>query len=345
MFDPAAQKSGLPNLFAKGGFSADSVFLEAAVLSALFLEGRCEGRVGSRTLSLAVWRIPTHPVAPRRHATGEGARQAEGLWYSLFGMTGHPLSPESGDYNRTGLAGCDMTTERRISDPAKAIIKVDWFIEFIEENRNPLAGWEGQFLTNRDEPPPCLIWDLQGKGFVDYERWIKQKVVELQPFMEEIASRIDPIGESGRLAEHESDGWDRAEAAARRLRGKLVYADEMSEILGPIGPVLNAERLHPWVWNAAVNLWDNGHYKEGVLAAANAVEQQTQLKLSSPATGYKLYTQAFAVGEGTSSPRLRSMHLSQIPMAGLQLTEEPSILRWDVAWASEIGLLTPASLF
>lgn len=198
-----------------------------------------------------------------------------------------------------------MTTKKRISNPAKAIEKVDWFLELIEENRNPLAGWEGHFRTNRDEPPPTVIWEYQDKGFSDYQRWIKQKVVELQPLMEEIASRIDPVFESGQFAEHESDGWDRAEGAARRLRGRLAFADEMSEILGPVGPVLKAERLHPWVWNAAVNLWDNGHYKEAVLAAANAVEQQTQLKLGSTATGYKLYAQAFVAGNGTSSPRLR----------------------------------------
>ena len=79
-----------------------------------------------------------------------------------------------------------------------------------------------------------------------------------------------------------------------RLIGKLERREDYERVLGPTGPTLAANRLHPWVWHAVVNLWDGGHYKQAVNAAAAAVEEQTQLTLDrEDLDGTKLYTEAF----------------------------------------------------
>ena len=69
-----------------------------------------------------------------------------------------------------------------------------------------------------------------------------------------------------------------------------------------------------------MNLWDNGHYKQAVNAAASAVEEQTQLKLRrGDLSGVDLYTQAFKVGkigETRDGRRLRFTHLDELTEDG-----------------------------
>ena len=78
--------------------------------------------------------------------------------------------------------------------------------------------------------------------------------------------------------------------------------------------------MHPWVWHAVVNLWDGGHYKQAVNAAAAAVEEQTQLKLRrGDLSGADLYTRAFKVGRVGETPdgrRLRFQHLDELTEDG-----------------------------
>ena len=91
------------------------------------------------------------------------------------------------------------------------------------------------------------------------------------------------------------------------------------QILGPSGPALAAEGLHPWVWLAAVNLWDDGHYKHAVNGAAARVEEQTQLKLDrEDLSGTKLYTEAFRLETKPGERRLRFTHLTELTTSGKQ---------------------------
>ena len=97
-----------------------------------------------------------------------------------------------------------------------------------------------------------------------------------------------------------------------RTRGvggtSISNAPRHERILGPQGPVLAAGGLHPWVWNAAVDLWDNGHYKQAVIGAWNEVELQTQRKLDRlDLNGKDLYSRAF----NTTTGKLRFVHIEQ----------------------------------
>ena len=122
--------------------------------------------------------------------------------------------------------------------------------------------------------------------------------------------------------EHDEDGnyvspWVRVLAAAETLVGVLRHARVSEQILGPSGPALAAEGLHPWVWHAAVNLWDGGHYKQAVNAAAAVVEKQTQVRLNrEDISGTKLYTEAFALDAKTGDRRLRFGHLTEMTASG-----------------------------
>ena len=69
-----------------------------------------------------------------------------------------------------------------------------------------------------------------------------------------------------------------------------------------------------------MNLWDGGHYKQAVNAAAATVEEQTQLKLRrGDLSGAPLYTEAFKVGKVGETPdgrRLRFKHLDELTEDG-----------------------------
>lgn len=68
------------------------------------------------------------------------------------------------------------------------------------------------------------------------------------------------------------------------------------------------------------NIWDGGHHRQAVSAAAAALEQQTQLKLGrGDLSGADLYTEAFKVdkpGTVPSGGRLRFAHLPELSSAG-----------------------------
>ena len=152
----------------------------------------------------------------------------------------------------------------------------------------------------------------------------------LLPLMRDIAERVQPRL-AARLEEptetvYDDEGeyawqWGGVLAAGETLFGVLKHARVREQILGPAGPALAAEGLHRWVWHAAVDLWDGGHYKQAVNGAAAKVEEQTQLKLGrEDLYGTKLYTEAFRLETKPGERRLRFTHLTEKTADG-NLTE------------------------
>lgn len=138
----------------------------------------------------------------------------------------------------------------------------------------------------------------------------------LLPLMREIASAVhaevaDDLRESDDEMVDESLNpvwpWGDAYAAAQELCGVLEHWEARQRILGPTGPVLAASRLHEWVWDAAKGRWDVGYYGDAVHAAAEAVNQKTQMKLGRrDLSGTDLYRQAFSTDDASAEqPRLR----------------------------------------
>lgn len=101
--------------------------------------------------------------------------------------------------------------------------------------------------------------------------------------------------------------WGLVEASCDRLLGLLENAGRLQEILGPKGPQLAASGLHPSVWGAAARLWDGGHRREAVQAAAVVVEVAIQAKTGrDDLSGAKLIGEVFSLEPPRPrSPRLR----------------------------------------
>jgi Protein of unknown function (Hypoth_ymh) len=135
------------------------------------------------------------------------------------------------------------------------------------------------------------------------------QIQEQLPLISQIAARIDP--ELPAKLRDDSFGWPyhRTLEASQQLAGLLDSAEEAGQILGPLGPKLAAANLHPWIWNAAVDLWDHGYRREAVQAAAVALfDHHLPAKLGVPVrpSSAGLITQAFSTDPPrAANPRLR----------------------------------------
>ena len=130
----------------------------------------------------------------------------------------------------------------------------------------------------------------------------RQRIRELRPLIQAISKRISPDSDPNQFEESDWDWIEKAKVASEHLIGDIDLITTYPEILGTAGPTLVAEGLHPWIWNAAVSLWDNGHYKQAVENAWNALVEKTQIKTGSTATGKKLYSNLFTVSSGDNRP-------------------------------------------
>ena len=226
---------------------------------------------------------------------------------------------------------CEMTVECRpdkpyctgseitvaITDPSVALEEVGQFIDLIVRDKELHEAERGRDHRSH-----------QKEDSGDNERYhINVEILRLQPLMEAIGREIDPDEDSDRFKSRVIMagmwGWGKALEAAERLNGILQQQEKLDAILGPKGPVLAAEGLHKWVWHAAVNLWDNGHFKEAVHSAASAVEEQTCLKIDrSDLTGTSIFNEAFSLGAPEPGrPRLRFAHIEETAGSG-QMSQE-----------------------
>ncbi len=98
-----------------------------------------------------------------------------------------------------------------------------------------------------------------------------------------------------------------ARNAVERGLGILAERDKWEANLAPDGPVVPADQFHPWVWQAALTLWDSKHYRQAVHAAATAITAHTQTKLGrSDVADDALMQEAFSPNPPqTGRPRLR----------------------------------------
>lgn len=146
---------------------------------------------------------------------------------------------------------------------------------------------------------------------------LNAKILQLQPLIEDIAGEVDPIGAPDRFGPDGSAGrgwrWARAMETTERLVGRLRDTNLRSEILGHRGPLLAANRLHSWVWNAAVDRWASGHWTDAVGAAARAVEELTQQKTGlSSVSGPNLFSLLFSLEPAEpGKPRLRFADIAE----------------------------------
>ncbi|MEY2473376.1 MAG: hypothetical protein QOK28_2705 [Actinomycetota bacterium] len=112
-------------------------------------------------------------------------------------------------------------------------------------------------------------------------------------------------------------GWFNCQDSVTRLIGIIDTKAEADAIFAPSGPKLSASALHPWIWNAALDLWDKGEYRVAVTEAGRKLDIQLQTKLAKhDDSGASLVGNAFslngptaATATKTAQPRLRFAHL------------------------------------
>ena len=138
--------------------------------------------------------------------------------------------------------------------------------------------------------------------------WTQIELLRLYPLIEEIAEAVDRDEGRDRFKPHGNEWqWANAYPPTERLAGILDQQETREALFEPSGPRLQADRLHRWVWDAAKNLWDDGHYGPAVHDATKAVERQTQIKLNRlDLDGKDLYAHAFSTKDPeVGAPRLR----------------------------------------
>ncbi len=101
--------------------------------------------------------------------------------------------------------------------------------------------------------------------------------------------------------------WYQHIEAARRALVVLERQQEVDEKLGDTAPRLSAGQFHPWVWEAARDLWRNGHYRSAISSAALRVNAETQAKVGRmDASEVKLFQPTFSSDAAKpGNPRLR----------------------------------------
>ncbi len=109
------------------------------------------------------------------------------------------------------------------------------------------------------------------------------------------------------VAEIEYDGFRQIKSAAARGLGILDDWHEVRERLKPDTPTLDADQLHPWIWEAAETFWQSKHYRTAVQVAATALNAQVQAKVERrDISDDKLISRCFSENPpDPQNPRLR----------------------------------------
>jgi hypothetical protein len=174
------------------------------------------------------------------------------------------------------------------------MVDVDWVRRQFEELT--------RLLERVRVPPPAGLISTGSYRFTNStpsERQGQGQVVE------RVLDACLPEWRQFSISRHD-DEWQRHRQAMPRCLTLLERQDEIETALGPVGPKLSASELHPWVWNAAKLLWDDGHYRKAVEAAGQAVNVQTQAKVgTNDLSEATLFEQAFSDDEPGSNARLR----------------------------------------
>lgn len=104
-----------------------------------------------------------------------------------------------------------------------------------------------------------------------------------------------------------NDTFDQVRDVALQALGLVRAHEELAANLATPAPQLAADGFHPWVWNAAQSLWDTGHYRAAVQAAATSVDLHLQALVNRrDVTGKALVEQCLSSDvPAPAKPRLR----------------------------------------
>ncbi|ROR83243.1 Protein of unknown function (Hypoth_ymh) [Plantibacter flavus] len=153
-----------------------------------------------------------------------------------------------------------------------------WMVDHLQNHLNILENSGFDYAT-------------QVEG-MDVSRRIIERVLPDEPF------NVDVYDE----------GWKwQARTFISKALGVLRNQAELLEFLGPGGPSMQADRLHPVVWGAAAELWKIEHFRAAVARAATFLNAHIQDKSTrTDVSDKELMTQVFSDhAPKADQPRLR----------------------------------------
>ncbi len=138
------------------------------------------------------------------------------------------------------------------------------------------------------------------------DRALYDELHRAEPIVKRILQALDPAL-AAKVNIDQFAGVAMARGEVQRGLGLLGDMEELSARLAPDAPALIADRLHPWVWEAARTFWDSSHFRAAVHAASAAINAHTQDKVGRrDAADDKLIQECFSSSApGIGRPRLR----------------------------------------
>lgn len=152
-----------------------------------------------------------------------------------------------------------------------------------------------------NEPGAMVASRLRNRG-------TQPEIVASAQIVEQILDRVLP-GWRSSVPVRKSNRWMQHREAAQRADVVLVREAEVRENLGEAAPQVSAAAMHPWVWDGAKALWQSGHFREAVTAAARKVNAETQNRVGRrDASETALFQSVFSKDDPKpGQPRLRLM--------------------------------------
>lgn len=155
--------------------------------------------------------------------------------------------------------------------------------------------------------PPSTPNFIDGSGRMS-NAGSKEEIIAKAHVAEQVLDRVLP-GWRADIPDSRVNRWNKHREAATRAIAALDRDAEVRERLGDDAPQLSAAVLHPWAWDGARSLWQSGHFREAVTAAARKVNAETQNKAGRrDVSETKLFQSVFsAEAPKPGQPRLRMM--------------------------------------
>lgn len=177
--------------------------------------------------------------------------------------------------------------------------------------RQPDDGWARSHLerfidmTTLIEPPSTRSISRNGRDSRRM-RAPRDEVVPATVLVEQILEQITPTWRKD-VPQDMSCRWQQHRDAALRAVAVLDLDPELQARLGEAPMGLAVSLLHPWVWDAARQLWSSGFFAEAVGAAARRVNAKTQQKVErKDVADTDLFKQVFSMtAPAEGRPRLR----------------------------------------
>ncbi|MFF9806917.1 TIGR02391 family protein [Streptomyces coeruleorubidus] len=124
----------------------------------------------------------------------------------------------------------------------------------------------------------AIVMALQPRAIRTEAQELRAEMTKAEGTVKKILNCLDPELTKNMDLDR-TKGQHAARDHVRRAIGVLADMDDWEVRLAPDAPSLRADRLHPWVWDAAHTFWESNHFRAAVHAAATSINAHLQDKI------------------------------------------------------------------